>query len=319
MKLIIGKQNIMRTYLQLFRWPNLLIMVITMLLVRYKIILPAYEQLGLQWVSTDFSFVLLLLAVVLTAIGGNIVNDIADKEVDAINKPEKQIVGKSVSVNKAWWIYRLSTLAGLGAAVLLAWINDTMQIALLVFLVSGLLWFYSQRYQCLPLVGNLVVAAVSALVVAIVWLLDFFILQNVPHSFANYIGIMPGITALIMAYTLFAFFASLIREIVKDIEDRDGDASQQCNTLAVLLGTETSRSVSIALAIILLLMIGFWQYLLFKREMLQASLSLIPAAIFNLLVIVRLAMATRKSHFAQTSLLLKLTMLTGMLTMLFLS
>ncbi|MDV7398117.1 UbiA family prenyltransferase, partial [Arthrospira platensis SPKY1] len=126
-------------------------------------------------------------------------------------------------------------------------------------------------------------------------------------------------TALVMAYTLFAFIASLIREIVKDIEDRDGDASQQCKTLAVLLGTETSRSISIALAVIMLLMIGFWQYLLFHRDLLQASLSLIPAAIFNLLVIVRLAMAAKRKHYSQTSFLLKLTMLTGMLSMLFLS
>lgn len=245
-------------------------------------------------------------------------NDISDQHADRINKPEAQLVGKSISVAKAWWMYRISVVVALGTSLGLGWFNNTMQIALLVFLVNGMLWFYSQRYQCIPLLGNIVVAIVSALVVVIGWLLEFFILQGRPEAFTASIGFMPGITGLVMAYTLFAFLISLIREIVKDIEDKEGDAAENCNTLAVRLGTDVTKNISIALLIILLIMIGFWVYVLIHRQMPIAALSLIPAAIFSLTAILRLAFAKEKQHYSQASMLLKMNMLSGILTLLFL-
>ncbi|MCK9449924.1 MAG: geranylgeranylglycerol-phosphate geranylgeranyltransferase [Bacteroidales bacterium] len=304
-------------YLILIRWPNLIIIMLAMVITRYKMIIPSLDQAGMVISSTHLMFVLLMAAVLLIAIGGYVVNDIFDIEKDKVNKPDKQVIGRTISVRTAWYLYRVSTLGGIAIGLWLGW-QSSLQLAILIFLVAGLLWFYAQRYKCKPLIGNLLVAVLSSLVIVIVWLQEFFLLRQDPYVFTAAIGVMPMITGLVIAFALFALFTNLIREIVKDIEDAEGDHSQHCRTLPIVLGIVQTKNIAVTLCVVLFAMTGFWLYILFHSQMKAASLALIPALATIVITIVRLALAKKKTHFSQSSVLLKIVMILGIFSMLFL-
>ena len=305
-------------FLKLIRWPNLLIIVLAMFLVRHKIILPTLAQGSIEIISSPFTFVLLILTVLMIAAGGNIINDITDIEVDKINKPKRQIVGRLISLQSAWIMYWITLIVGIALASWIAYTIHQIFFAVLIVLIAGLMWFYSKSYQCIPLLGNFIVAFSSAFTLFIVWVLDFFIVLSKPGIFHTVRILMPTITGLLMAYTLFAALSSLLRELVKDIEDVEGDKVQGCKTLAVVLDLKQSKNIAVSIAVILLTMMGFWQFILIELQMDAAAYALIPASVITIVTIIRLALAKIKKHYTQASSFIKLTMLLGILSMIFL-
>ncbi len=308
----------MRYYLRLIRWQNLGMLVLGMLLTRYKIILPNLSQAGVENSSTALPFALLVLAVVLIAAAGFVVNDIQDFQIAKRNNPEKLIIGTHISEQATWWLYRSHTLGGLLAGIAVGWLSSSMQLPLLLFLGAGILWFYSYRYKCIPLIGNLAVSLAAAFTISIVWLLDFFMLRANPFSFSEAISVMPTITGLILPYTLFVLAVHLIVEIVKDIKNVEADKAENCKTLAVAIGERQTRIIAVSLTVILFSMIGFWQLILFYSNMKVVCFALIPAAVLTAALILRLAFVSDKKHFYQASQLLKLILLFGILSMIFL-
>ncbi|HQO49819.1 MAG TPA: UbiA family prenyltransferase, partial [Bacteroidales bacterium] len=89
-------------YIQLIRWPNLVIIAATMLLVRYFVVWPGLSPFGADAITPVPLFLLLVLSFVLLAAAGYVINDIADTDVDSINKPNKVLVGRSISFKNAY-------------------------------------------------------------------------------------------------------------------------------------------------------------------------------------------------------------------------
>ncbi len=156
--------NQVRTIFRLIRWSNLLFIIIIMLLMEKMVAEPLMlrAQFGVQlpW----WAFCLLVLAVVLIAAGGYVINDYFDVRIDAINRPEKQIVTRTVSKQSAMLMHQIFTVLGVVCGLEVAWICHSWSLCLIFIFVPGLLWFYSSSYKRQFLVGNLIVAFSTALV-----------------------------------------------------------------------------------------------------------------------------------------------------------
>jgi 4-hydroxybenzoate polyprenyltransferase len=309
----------MTAYLKLIRWPNLLIMAVTMFLVRFYLVMPPLEMVDVALVSDILSFSLLVLAMLLMSAGGYVINDIFDMDIDSVNRADEMIIGKRIKLTTAKLLYWILNLVALGIMIFLSISMSNWQLLIIMLMLAGLLWFYSERYKRQILVGNLVVAFVASAGITIVWLFEFFNLQKDAAVFVEASRAMPLMSGLVFAYVLFAFLSTIVREVVKDIEDMEGDRRFGCRTFPVVYGEVPARNLAAGLLIILIIMIGFWQYILFLKDMKAAFSVLFIALGIGLAALIRLAFADKTEHYATTSALLKLLMLAGILSIVFLN
>ncbi|KAF0130947.1 MAG: 4-hydroxybenzoate octaprenyltransferase [Bacteroidetes bacterium] len=305
-------------YLKLIRWPNLIIIALTMILVRYFIVMPELQNIHPEAITSLFLFIVLVLSFVLLAAGGYVINDIVDAEIDRINKPDKVLVGSRISfaqANKLYWV--LNILVWI-CAVYLGFALKSWRLTLIIFAMTGLLWFYSKRYKQMSLVGNIVVSFSTSMALVIVWLMEFFHLTTNPVLFTEASLTFPTITGMLMAYTLFAFLSSMLREIVKDIEDIKGDARFGCKTFPIVAGVATARNLAIGLSAMGLILIGLWQYVLIFKGFDFAFYVLFISDTLLITILILLAMANEKEQFHRVSNLIKLLMVSGILSIAFL-
>lgn len=304
-------------YLKLIRWPNLLIMLITMMMVRHLVIVPRLELAGIAPGTNYLPFMLYAIASLLIAAGGYIINDMMDIDVDRVNKPDRMIVTKSVSMAMAERLYYGTTIIGCIIGLFIGYLTGNWLIGLLLPVAAGAMWFYSRRYKRMLLIGNLVVSFATSGILIMIWVIEFFSLSKQPALFAQAIGVMPEITGFVMAYALFALLSTMLREVIKDIEDMEGDAKGGCRTFPLVFGMLHAKNLSIALLTTLIIMIGFWQYILYIQHYTQAFIFMFLALALAVALLLRLAFATLTIHFSQASMLAKLLMLAGLSSLLF--
>ena len=309
----------MNAYLKLIRWPNLLIMTVAMFLVRYYLVRGPLVLVGTDLASTHIDFALLVIAMLIISAAGYVINDVFDMDIDSLNKQDKQIVGRLIPVQSAKNFYWILNAVGMLIMVYLGYRLNTWQLTVIVLMLAGLLRFYSERYKRQVLIGNLVVAFVASAGITLVWLFEFFSLVRDSDGFIVASNAMPLMSGLVFAYALFAFLTTLTREMVKDIEDMSGDARFGCRTFPVVYGQVAARNLSAATLVIMIIMIGFWQYILYVREMIQAMMVLFLALGIGFFALIRLAIANKPEHYGYVSSLLKLLMLAGLLSVVFLN
>lgn len=169
----------------------------------------------------------LLAATALVTAAGNVINDIYDRDIDSLNRPGRPIPSGAVGVPSAAWFYG----ALLAAALLSALLLPTVQTAWIAAW-AALLHLYSWKLKRVLLAGNLLVSAVSA---------SGFLLGAAAGGSIR-AGIVPA------AYT-FVFVMG--REIVKDVEDIEGDGSCGARTLPVVAGPAAALNLSAAVFIAL--------------------------------------------------------------------
>lgn len=275
---------------RLVRLPNLLIMLLSLVLVRAGLLLPGQPAAALL----DARFGVLVLATLCVAAAGYIINDYYDVKIDAINRPERLVVGRTVHRRRAMLAHGLLSGVGVGLAGLLS--------PLLGLVTAGsalLLWGYSVRFKRVALVGNVSIATLTAALVLL------------PE-----LQLRTG-TASVWAYALAAFLLTVVREIVKDVEDMRGDAQHDCRTLPIVWGVARTKAVALFFVVCLLALVGgaAWNLLRTGPWLLGAWL-LVLVALPLLLLAQRLARADRRRHFAQLSAWCKGIMLAGVLSML---
>lgn len=171
-------------------------------------------------------FIVLLVGTIAIAAAGNIVNDIYDLEIDLINKPDRVIIGKVIQPSRAWIGYFFLN----ALALMLALGTGLWGLSLFFVAAIGLLYGYAAYWKRAFLIGNLVIAFLCALVVIEFWWLAM-------AYWGNYW------TGILWAYAAFAFFSTLARELIKDIEDIEGDRAMACQTLPLQLGIPMTQKV----------------------------------------------------------------------------
>ncbi len=197
--------------------------IITFLVVVVAILISQKEQTELT------TIILVSLAAALTAAAGNIINDIYDVESDKISHLDRVLVLGDLTKNEAWYEYLFFNFSSLLIAAYLSPI-----LLIIIIITIGLLFIYSSRLKRLPLVGNFVIALITALA----FIYGGIAVDNVQAA------VIPAI---------FAFLINLIREIVKDIQDIEGDSKLNFKTFPIRFGINISKQLILLITIALIL------------------------------------------------------------------
>lgn len=219
---------------------------------------PVLDRLQFGEQMPAMLLVLLILATLCIAAGGYVINDYFDVKIDRINRPDKQIVTQSIrktaAMRLSWALSGVGILCGLGAAF---W-TRSWSLAIVFVAVPGLLWFYSSSYKRLFLIGNLVIAFLSALTPMVIALANVGLLRRYYADILPYTSLEHDLYLWLGGFALFAFLCTLVREIVKDMQDQMGDRELECHTLPIRLG---DRWTKIIVTVIVLIIIGLLAYL----------------------------------------------------------
>jgi 4-hydroxybenzoate polyprenyltransferase len=313
----------MKEFLNLIRWKNLVIVVLTMVLMRYAIIAPLIGRVGvvLNGGSGEevpmvlsfpwYNFVLLVLSTVLLTAGGYVINDYFDIKTDLINKG-KVIVGTRIARRKAMMWHNILNIIGVLIGFYISWRSGYTMMGVLFLLVSGLLYFYSASYKRQFLIGNVIVAVLTAMVPLLVVLYEWPALYRYYAVHAASVPSLKFVFYWVAGFALFAFLTTLTREIIKDIEDFEGDIAYGRNTVPVVIGTLMSRILSVCLIVITIILLYLvWYFFVFDRiTLIYISLTIV---IPLLITIFKLITGTRKEQLHDASSIMKFVMFMGIL------
>jgi len=238
-------------FLSLIRLQNLFIVALCQYFIRF-----AFTKTFLPFPAlNDLEFFFFVFTTISIAASGYIINDIYDVETDKINKSGKLIIGEIIKAETAIIFYFLLNTIALFSGIYLAIIIGKPLYSLIFVYCIFFLWRYSRSMKKAFLIGNLHVGILTALVLINTALFD--IIPNI-HLPGNESGRM--ILKIILVYSLFSFFLTLIREFVKDIEDKEGDIAINAKTLAIVLGVKKTKIIIFCLSFVVLVIVGFWQY-----------------------------------------------------------
>lgn len=242
--------------------------------------------------------VLLILPAVLTAAAGYVINDIFDVVTDNVNKPERTTVGRTITRREAWLLYVALVVLSLIVAYFF-----NLRYVIINSSITILLGLYAYKFKGLPLIGNLLVASCSAAVIACCLMLASFDLKG---GVVNFIG-----------YIIFAFFTSLIREIVKDLQDMEGDKVAGYNTYPLLAGEKGAKILVFSLLTIQILLCGLYTVVIWGIGLKVSAIIMGLVTIGLLYFINHLSRAKTKDDYRFSSQLMKYIMVAGVINLLF--
>lgn len=298
-------------FLNLIRWKNLIMIALVQILVKYALLLPFYESHGVITTLSPLAFFLLVFATICIAAGGYVINDIYDIEADKINKPSKVILNTHISEKIALRLFIILNIIGVGIGFYLSNGIGRSGFFVIFFIASALLYIYSSYLKQMLLIGNIIVSFIVALSLLLVGVFELLPVITEINKAAQI-----EFFKIIIDYAIFAFMINLIRELVKDIEDIDGDHKAGVKTLPIILGRERTTKIVFFLSLIPLFSVTYFVVSeLFKQT--QIVIYFLVLVIAPLIYVsIKLFSAKQKSHYEHISLILKFIMLTGMLSML---
>ncbi len=302
---------------KLIRLPNLIMVVATQYLMRYAVInsiLQFYnnhseDEVFFQLQMSDWNFGILVFATVLLTAAGYVINDYFDTKTDLLNRPETMVVGKAISRRQAMRLHLVFNVIGILSGTYVAWKIGHLKFGLLFVLISGVLWFYSTTYKRQLLIGNIIVALLTAMVPLIVALFELPMLhKSYSDVLLQYNQTLMPIFLWVAAFAYFAFLTTLIREIIKDFEDFEGDAAYGRNTLPIVWGTKISKITVISLIALVIFSIVFVFVKFLKQSELSMWYLIVTQLIPLIFVIIKVAFAKNKKDYSISSLAMKIIM-----------
>ncbi|MFV8355917.1 geranylgeranylglycerol-phosphate geranylgeranyltransferase [Flavobacterium sp. XS1P32] len=296
--------------LKLIRYQNLLMLAFMQLVFRYAF----FKIQDIPLALADWQYGLLVLSTVLIAAGGYVINNILDQKTDAINKPNNVIIGKNISETNAYTVYMALTVAGVLIGFYLSNVILKPSFAAVFILIAATLYLYATSLKQILIVGNSIVAILLSCSVIIIGIFDLL-----PAIDAGNQQQMRIVFSILLDYAIFTFFINMLREIIKDIEDVDGDYNQGIRTLPIVIGKSRTAKIVFGLSFVPILLLLYYinSYLL----------NLIYTTIYLLLFVmgplfyftVKVWSAQTKKEFYTLSLLLKWIMFFGILSVVIIS
>ena len=295
----------MISFFYLIRYKNLLMVLLTMILTKYALINSFISDPSL----TSIDFIILSLSILFITAGGYIINDLYDIEADTINKPLKVYISKSISKKNAWFIYLLSSTLGVSLGIYLSIIKNIDFLSFYFIGTTLLLFLYSLLLKKLVFIGNLCISLLVALPIYLLYKFDSnnITISNILQYFF--------LSIAIFYYMFFAFLTTMIREIIKDIEDINGDYMVKLKTLPILIGKTRARNISIFLSIVLLLFLFLVSSNYFISNKYFLGIIMLMLSTVVVYFIFKSWIATTKKQFQYLSNLMKLIMFIGILSM----
>jgi len=289
-------------YLKILRPVNLLLIALMMCLVKYGFL----ERTDLPFNLDTPRFVVLLLATLCIAAAGNIINDIYDQSIDAINKPKKRVVGLHISENTANYYYIILNVLGVLLGFYVANMAGVPAFALVFIITSALLYWYAVRLKKVLIAGNILISFLVGLTIILFLLFDL-----VPSFNGVASAFQIVVSKILLLYAAFAFVVNFIREIVKDILDVNGDQNNGVKSIPIVMGCKRATQVVFVLAIGFALVLVYLMYTEWYTHspMMIYFLLMVIAPLF--LFIIKAYDAEKPKDYKLLSLLLKVILFTG--------
>lgn len=299
-------------FLRLIRWPNLVFIFLTQALFYLFIEYPV--SLGFKTVPLlePRLFGLLTLSSVLIAAAGYIINDYFDLNIDRVNKPAKLVVDRIIK--RRWTILWHWILSGIGI-VLSFYVSYKLRNPLIALGNLGcvvLLYVYSTTFKRKLLIGNIMISLLTAWVVLVLYVSEFRFRGGPGGVDFHRLSLLFKYT---IVYSSFAFIMSLIREVVKDIEDMEGDMKYGCRTMPIVWGVNVAKVFAgtwLAVLIGALVILQF--YVLHKAGIVFTGYGLLLIDLPLVWILRRLYQAQTKAQYHLLSNVIKAVMLLGILS-----
>jgi len=307
----------LNSFLRLIRIKNLFIILLIQIVIKIFLIDSYLNNSALS----NFDFSIYILALVSIVAGGYIINDIYDVETDKINKPEVIIIDKDISKSSAISSYYILNLIGIANGFYAAYQVNRLWFGSIFIFFAFSLWKYSKSYKTSFLFGNLQVAFLTALSIISLALYDL-----VPVGITSENG-STTIFYIILSYSGFAFITTLIREIIKDLEDIEGDRRIGANTLAINYGIDKTRKATAFLILLPICAIAYFQHLQYNDLISNiyinenfwwknfiAALYTLFLQVLLIILLIKVTRSNTKSEFHSLSKLCKIIILFGILS-----
>ena len=300
----------MFAFLKLIRYQNLLLLAFMQLIFRYVF----FKFQNIPLALADWQYGLLVLSTILIAAGGYVINNIFDQNTDTINKPNNVIVGKTISETNAYNLYIGLTVTGVAIGFYLSNVIIKPGFASIFILIAATLYLYATSLKQMMVIGNIIVALLLSFSVVIIGIFDLF--PTIHKGNQQQMGV---IFSILLDYALFTFFLNFMREIVKDLEDVDGDYNEGMNTLPIVIGKLRTAKIVFGISFIPIIFMLYYinKYLL---ELVFTTVYLLLFVVGPLFYFtVKIWTAKSKKEFHTLSLLLKCILLFGVLSIVVIS
>jgi 4-hydroxybenzoate polyprenyltransferase len=310
---MVKKLKILKAFLRLIRLPNLLIIAITQYFIRWFILKPLLGVSGFEVQLGTIQFASLVLSTVFLAASGYIINDYFDRKIDLVNRPGKVIVGRLISNRYAMLSHIIFSIVGILLGAYVSYSIGHLNLTIIFLFASAVLMFYSTTYKRQLLVGNILISLLVGIVPLMVLLFEFPLLIRKYKLYILATGInFDFLIFWVGSYAAFAFIINLIREVIKDMEDYEGDFVFGRQTIPIIWGMKVSKIIVASLIVLSIMPIIY--LLIFHLGDPISIIYIILAIILPLSAIaIGAFFAASKRHYSLLSQLIKLVMLTGLL------
>ena len=303
----------MINFLRLIRYKNLLIIVLTQYLMRWSIIKPILGVYDFDLQFSEINFLFLVLSTVFITAAGYVINDYFDTKTDLVNRPETVLVGKVINRRSAILLHILLNTIGIGLGVYVSFYIEIPILSLVFVFITGILWFYSTTYKRQFLIGNLIVAILTALVPLMVLLFEIPLLNKTYGLELIEMRLnFNQIIVWVMSFAFYAFILTLIREIIKDMEDFEGDNAFGRQTMPIVLGVINSKIIVISFILFTIFSL-MYAYFRFLTDTITIVYFLIFLLVPLLFLLYKIIVSGTKDDYHFASNLSKIIMLFGIL------
>lgn len=291
---------------------NLLMVAFSQLLIFFLLLYPIFDEYNIGYSLSPTNALLFILTSVIVTGAGNLINDICDLKADIVNKPERVYIGEmAMSTTTAHIYYIVLLLTGAILSAKIAWDINRPWLWLIYPAITLILFSYSATLKRLPLLGNLVIAVFATLVPGMVLFAEYGSIQQLEEvNFMAY----EFVFFISLAYLSFSVFSTWYRELIKDLEDIEGDLMQSYLTYPVMSGPRESQDFAISLGYTLLITFSFWLYILnfFSYGLLYYLLFFILLPLPLIFIIRMTYHANEKRDYTKISKNLKLLMINSL-------
>ncbi|MES2679142.1 MAG: geranylgeranylglycerol-phosphate geranylgeranyltransferase [Bacteroidota bacterium] len=304
-------------FFKLIRFENLIMIGATQFLLRYFVLQKIFQLNNIEFELNDGLFYLVVLSTILIAAAGYIINDYFDVRTDLINHPDTVVVGKTIKRRMAIILHITFTFLGIVLGTYAALKTGYLRLTIFHITAAFLLWVYSTQLKKRLLVGNIVVSLLTAAVAFMPLVYEMGVMQKLNPGFVfTHRHMLFSCFKITFIFSLFAFITSLAREIIKDIEDYEGDKATGGMTMPITWGIQVSKLNAFFLLVITVILLFFVVYNTIKVQRVVFSVNniyIIAALILPLIVLAFYLLRSKLNrHYKNASLILKFIMFMGL-------
>jgi 4-hydroxybenzoate polyprenyltransferase len=199
------------------------------------------------------------------AAGGYVINDYFDVKIDKVNKPDRMVIDKGVKRRVAMGAHTVISILAVIIGLYVSWVIGHWKLVFIHFICATGLWFYSTTFKRQFLIGNIVIALFTAIVPLVVGVFELL------PCYKEYLPVDESLSFMliwkwVLGLSFFAFITTLLREILKDIEDYEGDKEYGCKTMPIVIGIKSTKVVASIIAVATMVCLGYLQMLQYIQQ-----------------------------------------------------